>query len=360
MNRLISVYLCKELAIATLYVLLAFAALYAIFDLLAAGDNIGKGTYGVNTLFAYVLFRLPHYLYEIFPVAVLIGSLVTMSRLAANSEYAIIRTSGVSAQRIMLILGFFAALCTIITLLIGEWLMPAGDDLARRTEHNALHGQQATLNNQGLWFRSGNDIIEVKEVMPDGSLRGLNRYSLSETHQLTSIQSAQAAQYQPNQQWQAENILATTFSGSQTQTHHQTTAIWLSNINPALLNVLVVEAEEMSIRHLHQYIDHLQENRQDTLKYRVALWRKVFYPFAAFAMVLIALAFTPVLARHSNLGWRIFFGMCLGVGFHFIGRFFGFYAELFKLPAIIAGGMPVVVFIAFAFFAARYGQKQQR
>lgn len=360
MNRLINIYIFKELAFATLYVLLAFCALYAIFDMISAGDNIGKGSYTAGTLLTYIFFRLPHYFYEIFPVAVLIGSLAAMSRLSANSEYAVMRTSGISARQMMLIVGGFATVCTIATLLVGEWMMPSGEYHARRTEHNALYGQQATLSSQGLWFRSENNMIEVKEVLPDGSLSGLHRFILNENHQLTAIQSAKSAQYQPNGMWQVSQVASTSFVGNKTQAKQQKTDFWLSDIQPALLNVLIADPDEMSIQHLKKYITHLKDNKQETLKYRVSLWRKIFYPFAAFAMVLVALAFTPVLSRHSNLGLRIFLGMCLGVGFHFVGRFFGFYAELFKLPAIVAGGMPILVFIIFAFLAAQHGQKQQR
>jgi lipopolysaccharide export system permease protein len=42
----------------------------------------------------------------------------------------------------------------------------------------------------------------------------------------------------------------------------------------------------MSISALHAYVNHLEENRQDAERYRIALWGKLAYPVAAPAMLL--------------------------------------------------------------------------
>jgi lipopolysaccharide export system permease protein len=42
---------------------------------------------------------MPGHLYELLPIAVLIGAICVMARLAESSEYTILRTSGLTPQR---------------------------------------------------------------------------------------------------------------------------------------------------------------------------------------------------------------------------------------------------------------------
>ncbi len=358
--KIITRYLLRLLAQATFYVLFAFAALYAIFDLIDVSDNIGRGQYTVTTLFHYIFLRIPIYLYEIFPVAVLIGALIALTRLSSTSEYAVMRTTGVSMRRMITTLCGFALACALANAVIGEWLMPAAYRSADAVSYNALHGKSATLTKKGgIWLKSGNDMVQVNAMMPDGTLRGIVRYRLNDAFQLISLETAQSAQYRDNGVWQFEKVAATDFQENRTVVRRAANEDWHSNIQPKLLDVLMVNPQQMSVTALSEYIAHLRENKQRTVTYEVTRWRKVFYPLGALAMVLVALSFTPITARHSNMGWRIFFGMCLGVGFHFISRFFGFYAELFHLPPLLAGGMPMVMFILLAVAVTYWTQKQR-
>ncbi|MDO5687463.1 MAG: LPS export ABC transporter permease LptG [Neisseria sp.] len=358
--NIISRYLLRALTQATLYVLFAFAALYAIFDLIEESENIGRGQFSAGTLFQYVAWRVPLYLYEIFPIAVLIGALIALTRLSSTSEYAVMRTAGVSMRRIIGVLCAFALGCALVNTAIGEWLMPLGNRTADNLAYNAMHGKSATVTKKGgLWLKSGNDMVQVNAMLPDNTLRGVMRYRLDDDFRLVALETAQTAQYTDDGLWRLNNVAATDFADERTTVRRAAAESWYSNINPQLLNVLIVNPHQMSITALGDYIKHLRDNKQRTVTYEVTRWRKIFYPFGALAMVLVALSFTPVIARHSSMGWRIFFGMCLGVGFHFIGRFFGFYAELFHLPPLLAGGLPMTLFILLAVTVTYWTQKQR-
>jgi lipopolysaccharide export LptBFGC system permease protein LptF len=57
---------------------------------------------------------------------------------------------------------------------------------------------------------------------------------------------------------------------------------------------------------LIKYIEHLSANKQQTQRYDIALWSKLFYPLACVSMALVALAFSPQQRRHGQLGVRCF------------------------------------------------------
>jgi lipopolysaccharide export system permease protein len=94
--RVVTRYLGREIYKATAFVFVAFLALFVFFDLINELDDVGKGRYRLAHAFLFVLLSLPGHVYELFPIAVLIGTLVALSTLAANSEYTVMRVSGFS------------------------------------------------------------------------------------------------------------------------------------------------------------------------------------------------------------------------------------------------------------------------
>ena len=94
--RVVTRYLAREIYKATAFVFVAFLALFAFFDLINELDDVGKGHYRLQHAFLFVLLSLPGHVYELFPIAVLIGTLYALPTLAANSEYTVMRVSGFS------------------------------------------------------------------------------------------------------------------------------------------------------------------------------------------------------------------------------------------------------------------------
>ena len=98
---LISRYVIRQLSVFTVYALLALLSLYAFFDILGEIGKVGQGQYSSGKMLQYVLLQMPSHAYELMPLAVLIGGLIALSQLASNSEYTVIKTSGISTARII-------------------------------------------------------------------------------------------------------------------------------------------------------------------------------------------------------------------------------------------------------------------
>jgi lipopolysaccharide export system permease protein len=123
------------------------------------------------------------------------------------------------------------------------------------------------------------------------------------------------------------------------------TAIWNTHLQPNILAVLTLEPEQMAAFDLYQYIQHLKENNQKTIRYEIALWRKLFYPFACVIMALIALAFTPLNQRHGEMGTKLFFGILLGISFHFVNSFFGNLGVQYNWSPAMVATLPSLLFL---------------
>lgn len=93
--KVLTRHVAKEVLIATLFVLVALVALIAFFDLVSQARNIGN-RYSISMALFLTMLKLPSRLYEVMPIAALLGAVYTMSRLASNSEFTIMRVAGLS------------------------------------------------------------------------------------------------------------------------------------------------------------------------------------------------------------------------------------------------------------------------
>jgi lipopolysaccharide export system permease protein len=82
--RILTKYLTREVIVATLLVFGALLMLFAFFDVVGELSNLGRGTYNLPTLMQFVLLSLPTHVYELFPVAVLIGTLFALTQHRAS------------------------------------------------------------------------------------------------------------------------------------------------------------------------------------------------------------------------------------------------------------------------------------
>jgi len=84
--RLYQRYIMRETFAAVFLVLAAFIALFSFFDLINELRSVGKGGYQLGHAVAFVALSLPGMIYELIPIAALIGSLYALSTLARHSE----------------------------------------------------------------------------------------------------------------------------------------------------------------------------------------------------------------------------------------------------------------------------------
>src|SRR3954463_2368070 len=123
-------YLAREIYGGTLFVFVAFLALFAFFDLINELGELGRGGYRLQHALLFVALALPSHIYELFPIAVLIGTLYALSHLAGNSEYTVMRGSGLSTALAGTTLVRIGLPFVILTYLFGELVTPIAERTA--------------------------------------------------------------------------------------------------------------------------------------------------------------------------------------------------------------------------------------
>lgn len=117
-------YIGRDVLLSTLLIFVALLALFAFFDLIHELGDVGRDNYTISAALLYVMLNLPSRLYELFPVAALIGTLFAIAQLVANSEYTVMRASGMSLAQVVWAVLRVGIPLALATFLAGEYVAP--------------------------------------------------------------------------------------------------------------------------------------------------------------------------------------------------------------------------------------------
>lgn len=316
-------YLGREIYLSVALVFAALLMLFAFLDLIHELNVMGKGQYHLGYVLLFVVLTVPAHVYELFPVAVLVGTIFALVQLAASSELTIFRVSGASLWQMVGALFRIALPLVVLSFVFSEFIAPPSERMAQQLRLKAQNAQ-VTLKEfrSGVWVKDENSFVNVKNVMLDTSLSDIDIYRFDETYHLQAITNAKRANFIEQGRWQLEDILETRFDRRGTSLHVAQKQEWHSALNPGILSVLLVVPEQMSAYDLYQYAGHLKDNRQKSARYEIAMWNKLVYPFVLAVMMLLALPFASYHRRAGGIGAMIFMGIALGLVFHFVGQLF--------------------------------------
>lgn len=341
-------YLAREIYVATMFVFVAFLALFAFFDLINELGDLGKGHYTLLRAIGYVFLSVPAHLYELAPIAVLIGTLYALSHLSANSEYTVMRAAGLSpstATRVLLRVG---TLFVFVTFLIGEFVAPASERAARELKLRSTSSVVAQEFRSGLWVKDEHRFVNVREVLPDTSLVDVRIYEFDSQYRLESISFAKRGEFRSQNLWSLNDVVRTRFGKEGARVDALSNMEWISVLTPDMLSVLFVVPERMSAWTLYQYSRHLAGNKQKTERYEIALWKKLVYPLAALVMMALALPFAYMHSRAGGVGAKVFAGIMIGVFFHMLNSLFAHLGLLQNWPPLFSAIVPSAVFLGAA------------
>lgn len=373
--KVLTRYVAKEVLIATLFVLVALVALIAFFDLVSQARNIGN-RYSISMALFLTMLKLPSRLYEVMPIAALLGAVYTMSRLASNSEFTIMRVAGLSPFRLAGMMTVPALILIAMTYCLGEWLTPAAD-MMRNDMDNILFNRKLSARgySSGVWVK---DNVKEQQNAGQATVRFVNVHNLiagehsrtgawrvfefDKDGSLIRVLHAPEANYISGRGWHLKDAKVETLPKI---THDETPMVEKSSarkdvdlmlpseMRPEILGVLTIKPERMGISDLWQYIAHLKETRQTSDRYQVALWSKVFYPLAIFVMLAVAMPFAYLNTRSGGVSIKIFAGLMIGISFYALNNIFSFLGVLNTWHPMVVAVVPTSVMLICAAVALR-------
>lgn len=329
-RRIVAKHVTKTTVLAMLGTTLVLSFLQILFTYLGELGSL-KPTYNAWQAFLYVIWGAPSYLYDILPVAALIGSVLGLGALASNSELIVMRSVGISLWRIVGWVMRSALLLIVLSFVLSEWVIPYTNEKAQSIK--SQRSVAALGEVKGYWSREGQRFIYIDYANSQGQLRNIQAIDFDQNYRLQSFVTAEKGQFLKDGQWTLEkshqvDLLA---QGNAIKTDHEQQALGLA-LQPKYVHMVTLDPDDLSPSQLISFMQYLSEYSQVPKTYELAFWKKVTSPFALITLVLIACSFIFGPLRQQSMGFRLVIALFTGLGFFYLQDFLG-YASLVYAPS---------------------------
>lgn len=333
-------------------VALVMVGLYSFISFISELSDTGVGGYGAVQAAEYVLLGVPQGLYQIFPIVVLIGTLMGLGALASGSELIVLRTSGISVLRLTVSALQAGVILALVCFAVGNWVAPYGQQLGQDIRAQARTGKAGVFAGQSLWLRQAGNYIHIGRLLSANRILDVVIYRIEPNHSISQVITAVHGQYRDGA-WDLKDVSVTRFPKQRVKVEKKASLIMPATIDPAMLRLFVVQPENLPLLGLYRYAQYMQANDIDASQYRLAFWRKLATPVAVLVMIMLAVPFVLGPLRSAGAGQRLFVGVLAGIGFFMLNEIVANTGQVFGVVPWLTAWAPTVVLGALALWRLR-------
>ena len=358
MTGILARYLARAILLTSALVLFVLLVLAGIFGFVGELDDVGQGSYGLLDAATYVALTLPGMAYELFAPAVLLGSLLGLGGLAANSELAVMRAAGMSNARIVGAVLLAGLVPMLGVALVGETLMPRAARAADELRLVALEERASMGGEGGLWVRSGPRYVNIRTVLPDYRLVDLVVHEFDGARLARAVRAASASL--DGEAWVLDDVAVTVLEPASASVVRHARLPWTALapdapelVDPSVLSSLSTAPDELSMRALAGQVSYLRANGLESRTVELAFWSKLANPLSTLVMLMLSLPFAFGSRRGGGAGQKIFLGILLGIGYVLVNRLLVQLALTNGLSPLASAMLPVLLFALVAAVGVR-------
>lgn len=334
---------------ATLFMLVSLSGIIKFVDQLR---KTGQGEYTVLGAGLYTVLSVPKDIEIFFPMAALLGALLGLGMLAQRSELVVMQASGFTRMQIAASVMKTAIPLVLLTMAIGEFVAPQGEQMARNYRAQQLVGGSLLSTQSGLWAKDGDNFIFIERIRGDNQLAGISIYSFNKERRLQTVRYAASAEYNADKKlWELAQVDQSDLTDPQQIKGSQTlTGEWNTTLTPDKLGVVALDPTALSITGLYNYAKYLKQSGQVSGRYELNMWSKIFQPLSVAVMMLMALSFIFGPLRSVSMGMRVVTGISFGFLFYVLDQIFGPLSLVYNIPPVLGALLPSAAFLAISVF----------
>ena len=344
MIKILDRYLWK----ATLQgLLIAWIALVTLDLFFAFINETGKtnALYSTSQASVYLIYTIPGRFYQFFPTAILIGTLLGLGNLAANSEFIAMRAAGISIKQIVFSVLKLGVVLIIAVFLLGEYVVPASDLHARNFKAHLKNKNITLTGGAGLWVKEKNNILHIGKVLSPDQLSDISIYHFNQDRSgLESLKTVASAKLQENG-WHLGDVNIAQFEPMQINKQQYKEQLDTNFLDPQILDIATIEPEQLSTQELDRIIQHQKSNKINSDKYELIYWNRFSIPLSALVMLVIAMPFLFGSNRGSGAGALLFYGIVLGILFSLANRAINELGFVLGISPILSAFVPSLLFL---------------
>lgn len=344
----LSRYIGKQFLINTAVIFMALITLIMMID---AVEIIRRGQ-GKElpslVILQLVMLKLPHMVQEVMPFTILLGGILSFTKLTRTNELIVARASGISAWQ-------FLAPSLIISILMGAFITTTFNPLSAallskfekiETEHLKGTKSLLTVSSSGLWLREYDKTIEeriiiyaLKVSQSDMTLHDFTMFFFDRNNKFIRRVDAKTAQLKQGY-WHLKNA---TFTAPNNPATRKETAAIETSIAIEKLQESFASPETISFWELPDFIKTLEETGFSALKHRIYWHSILISPLLYCAMVFIAAAFSLSPPRQGKTGILMVSGILTGFFIYYVSGLVSALGESGTIPIILAAWAPVAI-----------------
>ena len=352
--RVMTCYIVNDILKSALIALLLLLMLFNLFTLTDELKNLGKGSYDLADIFAFLALTSPGVCYELVPSSALLGALFALGEMGNQRELIAMRAAGMSIWAIIRAVLMAGVVLMFIAVVVGEFIAPLTESQAQLLKATAINQRVVLHARYGLWLRENDTFINVRKIEENGDLANVNIYTVANKTHLQSVKHAEKAIYFKDQQWKLKNVAQSDISLDKIKANVVSVQTWQSSIAPDLVKMAVVIPDNLSLVDLFHYIHFLQNNQQKSRSFELAFWGRIVNPFVTFVMLMVATPFVIGIKRGINVGGRIMIGIVIGLSFNILDQIAGHVGLIYDLNPFVVAVTPSVLLC----FASVYALKK--
>ena len=268
-------------------------------------------------LVRYYLYYLPEIIHKMWPVACVVGTVMTISSLNKGSELIALFAAGLSLFRIARMVLISILVLSAVDYIISDRLLPTFSKQKNFTFYNEISknpGKFQTIKTNRIWYRSKNTIFNIKTLNTEGNLaQGLTLYFFDPQWNLIQLLTAKSVILEGTN-WTLKDGSISVFNADSS-----------FPLNDEFLEKKIAMSEDaqdlrstgqtsdlLTQSQLSQFINRNKEGGLDTVKYEVEYHVKFSFALAGLVMSLLSL---PFCVGHTRGGGGMVrnIGICLGL-----------------------------------------------
>lgn len=358
--RTLRKYVIAETLIGIASVLGLFVALFFIFDLLQAISDRDQLSVGLGMMAFQSVLEIPSWVYELAPLSALTGSLIVLARFSANSEYVVMRSSGMSLKSLALILSVVALIASFITLMVGEFMVPSAKKMLQtvNVQSGSDHRVIAQTFRSGHWIKDRDRIINIARLTKDFELYGILIFELNASDRAVKriIEASSGAINEET--WDLRDVRVTDVYRDRLVRSEHSAMNLNTLINSQTLNSLLAGESNLTYLELVSYIRYLEKNGEEVYRYKSVQWSKISHLVTVFLLVLIVPTFIGFEGRGRNSGFWIFIGTASGIGLYFMNQLLKSMGTIGRWHPATYTFVPIVVILIIAYWLVANRERQ--
>lgn len=345
-SRTIAWYTARLLLTRSFAFLGGLVVILMTLDLLGESSKIlAVAGNGEPQLWHYIALRVPQIAALFLPFAVLLGTLVTLTTLNANSEIVIFKSAGISAHQILAPLMLAAFGIAVVNFVFNERVVVRAN--AALTAWQAVNYGKVPPADTAVtnaWVRGGDDLFHAATVSGSGTdtlLRDVMIYDRTGNFLVRVVEARTARPVTGG--WRLRDVGA--FDVAKGTEAKSTTLDFASEVIPSQFTTQEVKPDFVPFWDLIRDIGEQRDAGRPVGTLVAAANHKASGPLSAVLMPLLGAVAAFGLARSGQLFVRAVIGMFLGFAFFIADNFMVAMGNFGTVPPLLAAWSPFFLFL---------------